>query len=179
MTRTASQSGVTLIEVLVALLLMAFGLIGIAALQTSAISSNQVSSQYTQAALLTQNMVERMRANRDAVVAGSYLMAAGTVGNPAANCATTSCTSAQQAQWDLASWYASAAASISLANVPAGPSANLPGVMVSIACAATCTEDSVRMVTLYWDADRTGATGTGCDSSLRTDLRCFRLPYLP
>lgn len=179
MRQRLNQRGVTLIEVLIAMVLMAFGLIGIAALQTTAISSNVVSAQYTQASLLAQNMAERMRGNRTGVINNDYLRAAGTVGNPPANCASASCTPAQQAQWDLAVWYASAAPGVSLSNVPAGPSANLPGAMVSVSCATTCTPDSARIITVYWDGDNTGAMGTGCNPSVSTDLRCFRVPFIP
>ena len=179
MTSAARQTGVTLIEVLIALILMAFGLIGIAAMQTAAISNNVISGQYTQAATLAQNMAERMRGNRDGVVNNLYAKAAGTVGNPPSNCYSAACSSADQAAWDLAVWYASAAPNVSLGNVPAGPTANLPGALVSITCAATCNTDSVRVITVYWDGDNNGATGTGCDATLSTDLRCFRLPFLP
>ena len=175
----AQQRGVTLIEVLIAMVLMAFGLIGIAALQTTALSSNVISGQYTQASLLAQNLAERMRGNRIGVLNNNYLQAAGAVGNPAVNCATASCTPAQQAQWDLAVWYASAAPGVSLANVPAGPSANLAGAIVSVTCAVTCDANTARIITVYWDGDNNGASGTGCNASSATDLRCLRLPYLP
>ena len=181
------QRGVSLIEVLVAVVLMAFGLIGIAAMQTAAISNNVLSGQYTQAATLAQNMAERMRGNRDAVINGSYNFVAGAVGNPPVNCATASCSSANQASWDLAVWYASVAPNVTLSNVTAGPSANLAGGQVSIACTSGCTATAIEpvpknpiyMITVYWDGDNNGATGTGCDASNASDLRCFRLPFTP
>ena len=111
------QKGVTLIEVLVAIVIMAFGLIGIAALQTTAIANNVVSGEYTQAALLAQNMAERMRANREGVLANSYLLAAdpGVPASPPVNCATTLCTPANQALWDLAAVYASTSPTLTVA----------------------------------------------------------------
>jgi len=174
-----SEQGVTLIEVLVAIVLLAFGLIGIAAMQTAAISNNVLSGEYMQAATLAENMAERMRGNRDGVINGNYLTAAGAVGNPPVNCYASTCTSANQAAWDLAVWYASVSGTTALGNVPAGPAANLPGAMVSVTCPATCDRDAVRMITVYWDGDRNGATGTGCNAGTATDLRCFRLPFVP
>jgi len=59
-----NQSGFTLIEVLVAVLVMAVGLLGIASLQASAISSTTTSAMRTTAAISTQSLVARMRANK-------------------------------------------------------------------------------------------------------------------
>lgn len=173
------QQGVTLIEVLVAVVVLAFGLIGIAGLQTTAISSNQMSMQYTQVANLAQNLAERMRANRDGVFANSYNMAAGVPGSPAANCSTSTCTSVQQAAWDLAVWYASLSSSTTFTNIPTITSANLNAVQVAVGCAGTCTADSVRLITVYWNSDRSTATGLGCNASNSSDKRCFRLPFVP
>ncbi len=174
-----THAGVTLIEVLIAIVLMAVGLIGIAALQTAAISSNVLANQYTQAATLAQNIIERMRANREGVLSGAYLRPAGAIAAPGIDCSTTVCTATQQAAWDLAVWYASTAQAVTLAGVPPGPSANLPSAQVSIACTAPCSIDAVRMVTIYWDGDATGATGLGCDANNSSDLRCFRVPFVP
>jgi len=174
-----SQRGVTLIEVLVAVVILAFGLIGLAGLQTTAITSNQLSMQYTQVSNLAQNLSERMRANRDAVFANSYNMAAGVPGSPTVNCGTTVCTSAQQAAWDLAVWYASLSSATSFSNVPTTTSANLNSVQVAVGCATTCVSDSVRLITIYWNPDRGTATGLGCDASTSSDKRCYRLPFVP
>lgn len=174
------QAGVTLVEVLIALLLLAFGLIGIAAMQTAAINNNVVSAQYTQAATLVQNMAERMRANRDGVVNNRYAFPVGPVtASPPVDCSQNVCSSADQAAWDIAAWYATATPVNPLGNVPAGPTANLPDVQVSITCPAVCTPDAVRVIALYWNGDLSDADGTGCDAANDDDLRCFRLPFLP
>lgn len=179
------QRGITLIEVLIAMMVMGIGLIGVAAMQTTALSNNQSSMEYAAVAALTQGMVERMRANRDAVIANQYLVASGQPGNPAANCATTTCTSAQQAAWDIASWYLAAsstayAPAANYGNVGISSRANLGGVRVAITCEATpCNAEDVRVVTLYWDSRRRNATGTGCDPMNEADLACFRLPFVP
>jgi len=59
--------GVGLIEVLVAVAILAFGLLGIAALQATAIRNSQSSYQRSQAVTLTYSMLDRMRANLDVV----------------------------------------------------------------------------------------------------------------
>ncbi len=71
--------GFTLIEVLVAILVMSVGLLGVAALQLTSLRANHSSSLRSQATLLAYDIVDRMRANQTAATAGGYDIAlAGT-----------------------------------------------------------------------------------------------------
>ena len=67
------QKGVSLLEVLVAILILSFGLLGLAALQTNALRNNQSSFQRSQAVMLTYFIIDAIRVNRANV--GSYTMA--------------------------------------------------------------------------------------------------------
>jgi len=60
----ARQKGFGLIEVLVALLILAVGLLGMASLQTASLQQTTGSQTRTQAILLAKDIVERIRANR-------------------------------------------------------------------------------------------------------------------
>lgn len=60
----ARQKGFGLIEVLVALLILAVGLLGMASLQTASLQQTTGSQSRTQAILLAEDIVERIRANR-------------------------------------------------------------------------------------------------------------------
>ena len=64
--------GVGLIEVLVAVAILAFGLLGIAALQATALRNSQSSYQRSQAVTQTYTVLDRMRANLTVVRAGGY-----------------------------------------------------------------------------------------------------------
>ena len=174
--RLRRQSGLTLIEVLIAVVVLAIGLLGIAGLQSAALSNNLISYQYTQASSLAQAMIERMRANRDAVRSGAYAIAANATPTAASvNCAASACTPTQQAQWDIAAVYSQLSASASTTNIPNGPRGMLPGSHLSIECAGgTCNPDSLRIVTIFWDASRRNPSAINCDV-----LRCLRLGYLP
>lgn len=59
-----NQSGVGLIEVMIALVVTAIGLLGLAALQGKAQRAEMESYQRSQALLLLQDMASRLRANR-------------------------------------------------------------------------------------------------------------------
>jgi len=60
----SQQKGFGLIEILIALLILAIGLLGMAALQTTSLQQTTGSQARTQAILLAEDMVERIRANR-------------------------------------------------------------------------------------------------------------------
>ena len=71
---TASRRtrGFTLVEALVALLVISIGLLGIAAMQLTSLRSNHSSSLRSQATLLAYDIVDRMRANQNAANNGAY-----------------------------------------------------------------------------------------------------------
>ncbi len=175
------QAGATLVEVLVSVVVLGLGLIGVAGLQTAALSANQLAAQYTNASTVAQNLAERMRGNRQGVISNHYNLAPGTPSAPPKNCALAgeTCTAEELARWDLAVWYASLSSSSEIKHVSAGPSHDLPSAKVSVACAAPCTEDSARLITVYWDAERSGASGTACSDDADKDLRCLTLPFIP
>ncbi len=62
----------TLIEVLVALIILSVGLLGLAALQTSGVKFSQDAYIRSQATTLAYDVIERMRINRDWALNGDY-----------------------------------------------------------------------------------------------------------
>ncbi|MEX0733431.1 MAG: type IV pilus modification protein PilV [Steroidobacteraceae bacterium] len=73
------QRGATLIEALVALLILSIGLLGVAGLQLQALRSNHGAHLRSQATMLAHDIADRMRANRTAALAGGYNVAVGAV----------------------------------------------------------------------------------------------------
>ena len=63
-----ADKGFTLIEVLVALVVLCIGLLGVAGLQLTSLKSNHGSAMRTQATYLAYDIVDRMRANREAAL---------------------------------------------------------------------------------------------------------------
>jgi type IV pilus assembly protein PilV len=76
--RLKHQRGTTLIETLVALLVLSIGLLGVAALQVNALQSNQMAHVRSQASVLAYDLADRMRANRAVALAGGYNVAFGS-----------------------------------------------------------------------------------------------------
>jgi type IV pilus assembly protein PilV len=91
------QSGALLIEVLVSIVVCAFGLLGFVAVQARAVASEFEAHQRTQALTLVDDMVSRISANRGA--AGDYVVE-GLIGSGAVQ----DCTALVGAALDLCQW---------------------------------------------------------------------------
>lgn len=71
-TSRRTQSGFTLLEILVAMVVLSIGLLGLAGLMTTSMRDNLSASHRTQATWMAYDMIDRMRANRTGALAGSY-----------------------------------------------------------------------------------------------------------
>jgi type IV pilus assembly protein PilV len=103
----ARSRGFSLLEVLIALLVLSIGLLGIAGLQVFSLKYNHQSYERTQATMLINEIVDRMRANPDAVTAGLYDDV--PIGDPYSTysgygtCPTT-CSSTDLFNYDIFQW---------------------------------------------------------------------------
>lgn len=73
--RPTLQRGDLLIEVLIAVLVLAIGLLGIAAMQATALRNSHGALQRSQAATQVHAIFDAMRANRTVALAGGYALA--------------------------------------------------------------------------------------------------------
>jgi type IV pilus assembly protein PilV len=95
--------GFALLEVLVAIVIMSVGVLAMAGLQTAGVRAVHVSNLRTQVTQLSNDIMDRMRANPAAVAAGNYAMtSSATPGDPA--CIGTSCSTTSLAQTDEYEW---------------------------------------------------------------------------
>ena len=70
--RRQGQHGATMIELLVSLLIFAFGMLGLVGLQNKALGFGQMSLYRSQAAALSDDIMDRMRADRTNAKAGTW-----------------------------------------------------------------------------------------------------------
>jgi type IV pilus assembly protein PilV len=75
--REPAEKGFTLIEALVALLVLSIGLLGVAGLQMVGLRGNLSAASRTQANYLADDIIDRMRANYTAARRGDYNVARG------------------------------------------------------------------------------------------------------
>lgn len=73
MRNSAHQSGFSLIEVLVAILVISIGVLGMIAMQARSIQFTQDAGQRNTAAMLANDLIEMVRSNRDAVITTNTL----------------------------------------------------------------------------------------------------------
>lgn len=118
-----AQRGSSLVEVLVSMILIAVGLLGIASLLLHDLTNSRSALLRTQAIALLSDMADRIRANAggkdayDITAYGGAPLAQGCA--PSDTASGTNCSTAQQAQDDLASWNAAVQRALPVG--PAGP----------------------------------------------------------
>jgi type IV pilus assembly protein PilV len=97
-----NQQGFSLIEVLVAIFIMAVGLFGLASLQMVSLQNINSTQSRTLATDYAYDMAERMRSNRTAMTAGNYdaIVLDGNETDPGC----TSCTPDKAAEYDVYQW---------------------------------------------------------------------------
>lgn len=145
------QQGLSLIESMVALLVISVGLLGIAALQVTSMQQNNSAMHHSQAVWIAYNMADRIRANMPQF--DNYV---GTDTNNTYNqdCATNACTAAQMIVADQTDWSTAMQA--------------LPGGRGRI----TQPVANQLRIDVMWDDEASGATGTGCGGGAN-DLTCY------
>ncbi len=155
------HSGFTLIEVLVAVVILAGGLLGLAALQATSLGNNTSAYYRSQATQLAYDMADRMRANSaDAKLAtdgnvatvSAYLGAVPASGTT--TCATSGCSTADMARNDLFEWSGMLRLTLlsgtGIVCIDSTPGDGVPG-------APACDNIGSRFVIkIGWDDDKSG-----------------------
>lgn len=100
--------GFSLIEVLVALFVLAIGLLGLAALQTTGLKFSHQSYERTQATFQAYDIIDRIRANKsgtgDTVNTTYNNVSLGYIPTSTTDCSATSCNGTQLAEYDIRQW---------------------------------------------------------------------------
>jgi len=154
------QRGATLIETLIALFVMAIGLLGTLALEVGSLRVNQAAMQGSEAQLLASDMAERIMAYDDPQLASDdddYANIDTRNQYTLPQCDASGCNSAQQVQKDAAQWQSTLSTLM-----PSG-----------IGMISHVNEQYT--ITVMWDKARTGATGTDCSGDAEVDLACYRI----
>jgi len=130
-------------EVLISMIVLSIGLLGLAGLQMNGLKSNNSSYQRTQASLLANEMIDRIRANRAGLLLGYYDDFSGSPPSDP-GCISSGCTVQQLSIYDAYLW----------ANELAD---RLP---LGVGTVAGGGADSLFTVTVRWDDNRSGAADT-------------------
>jgi len=152
--RHGQQSGFTLIEVLVSVIVLSIGLVGVATLQAVSLQNNQSAFMRSQASALAYDLADRMRSN--VLTADSNLYDPGTAATITTCKTAVGCTPQQLAQNDLAEWNAAIGTYLPMGEgfVCIDSTPNDGADATSPECDGTGTQLSVK---IWWDDDRDGA----------------------
>ena len=159
--------GATLIEILVALLVVAIGLLGMTALQTVSLRQLQSASLRTQAGILGGDMLERVLSNRLGAALGAY--EGGVAGlNPGCQ-SLLGCDAAVLAGHDIAQWQAALQSSLPAATgIVCIDSTPHDGAPEATDCdGAVLDSATFHAVKIWWDDDRDGLAEKRITLSLR------------
>ena len=156
------QKGFTLIEVMVAVFVLAVGVLGMAGMQSVSVRESQNSIFRSTADILAADMADRLRANRTdaADPLSTNYETDGT--NDGGDClgTTANCDEVALAAYDIFQWQTQ----ISNSNLPSG-----------IGTITRNDGTSEYTILVFWDEDRDGAVVTGASCNSTAADGCIRL----
>jgi type IV pilus assembly protein PilV len=182
--------GFTLVEVLVAVVIIAIGLLGIAKMESVALGSTGVAQQRSVAALQASSLAAAMRANRlywgaglapaTITITGTTItQSAGGSLSTAVTCvvgaagSAAPCTPTQVAAGDLQQWAADVNGAPSYSN-PSGPSGTptplplnpaLPAQATTISCSQNVNVPVTCTIQMVWSENTVAANAQGGNAS--------------
>lgn len=129
--------GFSMIEILVAMVVLSFGMLGIAGLYLESLRNGRSALYRAQAVNLAADMAERIRANRNAGIGGNAYALSASDAPMMQSCvaATLGCTPIALAQDDLSRWL------VAIHDTLPGDGANTPSGTIAV--------DSSRVPILY------------------------------
>ena len=109
------QSGFSILEVLIAIIILSIGMLGAVGMQAAAMQANKETRNQAAAATLGRELAEKMRGNHTVAIKttatdnpylfDSTLTGTSTIATPSVNCFTAGCpTPKDAASWDVADW---------------------------------------------------------------------------
>lgn len=150
------ESGFSMLEILVSMIVIMIGVLGIAGMQLLSINNTEVARYQSLAALLASSMAAEMQANvaywgtasTPITVTGTAISGIAVGGT---SCLNAVCTPTQLAAYDLQNW------GLAMANT-------LPGGSGAISC-AVIPAPTVCTLTLNWSEKTVASLGTPAGSS--------------
>jgi len=178
-----TSAGFTLVEILVALIVIAIGLLGIAKMEALAYSSTGIAGYRSLAAIEAQSLAAMMRANRAFWASGSapttwsvigsqvidttaVLTAAATCTTPTGTNTPAGCSTAQMAAFDSQQW------ATALSNL-------LPGDRAWIACSTTAGSPVSCMIEVAWSENPVAVNTQGAGAGLPATYPTYTLYVQP
>jgi type IV pilus assembly protein PilV len=152
---SAHQLGESLVEVIITVIIISIGLLGTASLQIRTLKNLSSSHSISLAAMVAEDFGDRLRANK---AGANWYIHNSFPTHTSADCANTNCNPEQLAAYDIRTWWE---------QVQKG----LPTGSIEVTNPGT----NNYQITVRWDENRSGKTGTNCPRITTNDLDCQRL----
>jgi type IV pilus assembly protein PilV len=164
LTQRRGASGFTMLEVLISIIVIAFGLLGVAGLQAFALKNSQSASMRSVATVLATDMIDRIKANSKGATDGFYNETSATAVAPTSvpGCLNSSgCATPQQlAQNDLFEWKAMVAAALPNGVGVVCLDKDITDGAASGPADPKCSNDGNQLVVYIWWRDDRGRSNT-------------------
>ncbi len=181
------QTGFSLIEIMVAAVILSIGVLGVVSLQIIGLKGTHQSYMKQQAMAIVQSLTERMHSNKQGVIAGNYVASNASVDCadlPVCNTATSSCSVADIAKVDLHNVMCGykAGAAPSTGGIKANAAGDIVALVngrLDISCpAGDCTDGDVQ-INIRWTERAIGqetvdVDADGASNSLSVTTRIIR-----
>lgn len=160
-----NSAGFTLLEVMIAMVIFSIGLLGLAGIQATAIQNNNSAYTRTVAMQLAYNMADVLRASTTSTgeIIDAFDSISTTIPASPTSCVqkngagAPSCTETELANFEVFHWKK-----------------RIEKELASGLGSISKTGD-VYTITIMWDDEHTGATGTACGTDNTVDLKCYTL----
>lgn len=160
----SSNKGFTLVEVMIALVVMAIGMLGLASIQAVGLQNNMTAYNRTLAMQAAYNMADIIRTSK--TTTGTITSTFNSVNSGIPNTAPTNCI------------VNDAAVACSVTDMAAADiyqwKLRLNDLLPSGRGKVSKSGD-VYTIDIMWDEDRTGATGEDCNPADPDDLKCLTI----
>lgn len=175
--RRAGARGFSLVEVMITLVVIGFGLLGVMRMQASAMASTSSAGTRALVALQARSLAAAMRGNAaywadPALVTTSFALVgvaltdAGTLSDQAADCVAASCSPVQLASFDLRQWAA-------------GMSQLVPGYRAAGDCAVAAAAPVRCRLTVTWQERQLGVNASTTATASNAVPQSFTLLIQP
>ena len=176
-----TQIGFSLIEIMVAAVILSIGILGVVSLQIIGLKGTHQSYMKQQAMSIVQNLTERMHSNKQGVIADNYNVDSSTFDCsvlPSCTSATSNCTVAEIATVDLHNIICgfkkgSAPSTGGVKAVAAGDISPLVDGELEVKCPAGCASGDIE-INVKWREREFGAETAGAKDSLLVTTRIIR-----
>lgn len=149
--------GFAMLEVLISVLVLSFGLLGLAGLQAYGLKNNHSAYLRSIATQQAYDIADRMRANQQGVASGEFTLASGIPTDP--GCITSGCSASDMADYDMFQWNTDNAALL-----PSGAGVvckdSTPNDVATPAAPACDGDGKLFAIKLWWNDERDPANLT-------------------